>query len=316
MLRHVGKFNQLIVNPKLMPQYDFVKIVEVGPRDGLQNIKEIIPTAKKVKLINKLSQIGLRNIEITSFVSPKKVPQMSDSKEVSQAIKRHPNITYSVLIPNEQGLQNAIKSNIKEIEIFTSASEEFCKKNLDCDIETSFKRFKKLIPLAKENNIRIRGCVSCIFEDPYSGPVDPNQVIKVAKKLYDLGCDEIVLADTTGVGYPDQVNSLTKLIKQIIPINIIAYHFHNTHRRALPNVLLALQNGIRIFDSSIAGLGGCPYAKNATGNIATEDLVYLLNKRNCYTGINFDALMNVVNWIYTDLGIKHQAVICRDNKKK
>lgn len=287
----------------------FVKIVEVGPRDGLQNIKKIIPTYHKVNLINKLSTTGLNNIEITSFVSPKWIPQMADSKLVCNSIQKEPHINYSALVPNKKGLLDAISCNINEIELFTSAGNKFCKKNLNCDIYTSLCRFRELIPLAKQNNIRIRGCISCIFEDPFDGPITPFKVCYLASFLRELGCDEIVLADTTGIGTPNQVNDLTKVIKKVLPINKIAYHFHNTHHRALPNVLMALQHGVRIFDSSIAGLGGCPYAQNATGNVATEDLIYLLHKQGYYTNINLNSILKTVEWIKQELNITPQSVI-------
>ena len=271
-----------------------IKIVEVGPRDGLQNIKKFIPTNKKIELINLLSQTGLKNIQVTSFVSPNWIPQFKDNKEVFNNIRKINNINYSVLVPNEIGLNNALNCGSKEIEIFTSASEAFCRSNLNCDIKETFERFIKLIPIAKQNNIRIRGTVSCCFDDPFSGHVNMFNVVYVAIQLYKLGCDEIVLADTTGTATPDRVDSLTRLIKNVIPIEKIAYHFHDTHKRAIPNIYAALQHNVRIFDSSIGGLGGCPYAKNATGNVATEKVVHFLKSQNYYTGINLDKLNDIV----------------------
>ena len=272
---------------------DFVKIVEVGPRDGLQNVKKVVPTDVKVKLIDGLSQSGLKSIEATSFVSPKWVPQLADAKEVMSRITRNPECVYPVLVPNLKGLETALTCETTEIGIFTAASETFCKKNINCSIKESYERFAPTIELAKKNNITIRGYVSCVAGCPYQGDVDHGSVGEVSQKLLEMGCSEISLGDTIGVGTPGKINELLKAILPFLPVENVALHMHDTYGQALGNVYVGLDHGIRVFDSSVAGLGGCPYARGASGNVATEDLIYMLHGGGCETGVDIDKVIEV-----------------------
>lgn len=276
---------------------DFVKIVEVGPRDGLQNIKNIIPTDVKVELINRLSQTGLRAIESTSFVSPKWVPQLADGKEVMAKISRNPICVYPVLVPNLKGLESALKCDVTEIGIFTAASEAFCKKNTNCSIEESFERFVPTIELAKENNVAIRGYVSCIAGCPYQGEVSHATVADVSQKLLEIGCSEISLGDTIGVGTPGKIRHLLQSILPHLPVKQLALHMHDTYGQAVANVFVGLDHGIRVFDSSVSGLGGCPYARGASGNVATEDLLYMLHDSGCETGVDIKKVIETGHFI-------------------
>jgi hydroxymethylglutaryl-CoA lyase len=254
-----------------------VKIVEVGPRDGLQNEKQLIPTATKIALIEDLVDAGLTYVEAGSFVNPKWVPQMADSAEVFSGIQRKTNITYAALIPNLQGFERAIAVNANEVAIFAAASESFSQKNINCSIAESLQRFEPVMQAAKEKQIPVRGYISCVAGCPYSGAVDFQQVAKIAKDLLDMGCYEISLGDTIGVGTAGQIKQLIEVVAKNIAIEKLAVHMHDTYGQALANIFASLEMGIAVVDSSIAGLGGCPYAKGATGNVATEDLVYMLN---------------------------------------
>jgi hydroxymethylglutaryl-CoA lyase len=254
-----------------------VKIVEVGPRDGLQNEKQLISTATKIALIEDLVDAGLTYIEAGSFVIPKWVPQMADSAEVFASIQRKTNITYAALIPNLQGFERAIAVNATEVAIFAAASEAFSQKNINCSIAESIQRFENVIQAAKEKHIPVRGYISCVAGCPYSGKVDFQQVAKIAKDLLDMGCYEISLGDTIGVGTAGQIKQLIEVVAENIAIEKLAVHMHETYGQALANIFASLEMGISVVDSSVAGLGGCPYAKGATGNVATEDLVYMLN---------------------------------------
>ena len=276
---------------------DFVKIVEVGPRDGLQNVKSIVPTDIKVQLIDKLSLSGLKSIESTSFVSPKWVPQLADGKEVMSRISRNPDCVYPVLVPNLKGLESALTCGITEIGIFTAASEAFCKKNINCSIEESFERFAPTIELAKDNGIAIRGYVSCIAGCPYQGHVDHGSVAKVSQKLLEMGCSEISLGDTIGVGTPGKIKELLQAILPHLPVENLALHMHDTYGQAVANVYVGLDHGIRVFDSSVSGLGGCPYAQGASGNVATEDLIYMLHDNGCDTGVDIDSVIETGHFI-------------------
>jgi hydroxymethylglutaryl-CoA lyase len=251
-----------------------VRIVEVGARDGLQNEKTV-STADKVALINALSAAGLKDIEAGAFVSPKWVPQMADSADVISALDL-PNVNLSALTPNLKGAQAAHAVGIKEFAIFTAASESFCQKNINCSIEQSIERFSEVIAFAKANNIRVRGYVSCVLGCPYEGEIDPQVVLKVSQKLLDLGCYEVSLGDTIGVGTAKKVTQLIELLLTHIDKAKLAVHFHDTYGQALTNIYAALSLGIATVDAAVAGLGGCPYAKGASGNVATEDVVYLL----------------------------------------
>lgn len=274
-----------------------VRIVEVGPRDGLQNEKHIIPTATKIQLINNLVDAGLTYIEAGSFVNPKWVPQMADSDEVFAGIARKPGVTYAALTPNLQGYERAIKANANEVAIFAAASEAFSQKNINCSISESIKRFETLINAAKAQQIPVRGYISCIAGCPYSGAVDVQTVAAIAKELLAMGCYEISLGDTIGAGTAGQIKHLIEMLARDIPIEKIAAHMHDTYGQALANIYAALEMGVSVIDSSVAGLGGCPYAAGATGNVATEDLVYLLNGLGIEHGVDLEKLIYAGNTI-------------------
>ena len=268
-----------------------VKIVEVGPRDGLQNEKEIVSTAKKVGLINLLSNCGFQAIEATSFVSPKAIPQLADAAKVFTKIKQRDGITYPVLVPNLKGLDAAIEVGVKEIAVFTAASESFNKKNINASIDESFARLEPVIKKARQEKIAVRAYVSCVLGCPYEGDIDPQVVSEVSKRLFDLGCYEISLGDTIGSGTPLKAQDMINSVNRHVPLSKIAMHFHDTRGQALANILASLEIGISTFDSAVAGLGGCPYAQGATGNVATEDLLYMLHGMGIETGIDLDKVL-------------------------
>lgn len=270
---------------------DLVSIVEVGPRDGLQNEPSIVSLADKIKLIENLADAGLKHIEAGSFVSPKWVPQMADSLAVFEGISRQTDVIYSALTPNMQGFESALKAKADEVAIFTAASEAFTQKNINCSIEQSIERFVPLIEAAKANNLRVRAYVSCILGCPYEGKISHKKVIEVTQHLLELGCYEVSLGDTIGIGRPHETNALLKTMLKEFSTNQLALHFHDTYGQAIANQYVALELGFRRFDSSVAGLGGCPYAKGASGNVATEDLVYMLEGAGMKTGINLDTLI-------------------------
>jgi hydroxymethylglutaryl-CoA lyase len=274
-----------------------VRIVEVGPRDGLQNEKQAIPTSAKIQLIENLVAAGLTYIEAGSFVNPKWVPQMADSGAVFAGIERKPGITYAALTPNLQGYERAIAVNANEVAIFAAASEAFSQKNINCSISESIQRFEKLVSVAKAQKIPVRGYISCVAGCPYSGAVDATTVADIAKELLAMGCYEISLGDTIGVGTAGQIKHLVETLARDIPIEKIAAHMHDTYGQALTNIYAALEMGVSVVDSSIAGLGGCPYAAGATGNIATEDVVYLLNGLGIEHGVNLEKLVYAGNTI-------------------
>jgi hydroxymethylglutaryl-CoA lyase len=267
-----------------------VKIVEVGPRDGLQNENQLISLDAKVQLIDELGLAGVKFIESGSFVSPKWVPQMADSASVFANIARRTDVCYSALTPNLQGLEGALMAKADEVAIFGSASESFSQKNINCSIEESLHRFQPLIEQAKKQQIRVRAYVSCVLGCPYEGAVDPNKVATLARDLFDMGCYEVSLGDTIGVGTPIKTATLLESVLPFIASNKLAVHFHDTYGQALANILVALQYGISVIDSSVAGLGGCPYAKGAAGNVATEDVVFMLNGMDISTGIDIEKL--------------------------
>lgn len=275
-----------------------VKLVEVGPRDGLQNEKDIIPTEIKVEFINRLSDTGLPVIETTSFVSPEWVPQLGDAKEVLTSIKKETGTKYPVLVPNLKGFENAMEANATEISVFTAASETFSQKNTNCSIDESLSRLEKVIDAANAKNIPVRGYVSCVLGCPYEGDVAPEAVHHVAKQLMDLGCYEISLGDTIGVGTAKKTDALIHLVSKTVPFEKLAVHFHDTYGQALANILAALQCGVSTIDSSIGGLGGCAYAPGAGGNVATEDVLYLLNGLGIETGVDMQALLNADHFIF------------------
>lgn len=280
-----------------------VKIVEVGPRDGLQNEKAIIPTQSKIQLIRKLQDAGLTRIEIGSFVSPKYVPQMADTSEIVKALIKNDNTatpsssSLSVLTPNLKGFKMANELGVKEIAIFGSASEAFSKKNINCSIEESLKKFKIVCDHAKLHNMKVRGYVSCVLGCPYEGHVEPTKVAQLASHLLDLGCFEVSLGDTIGVGNPSSTAELLDTCLQHIDANQLAVHFHDTYAMSIANIVTALEKGITVIDSSVSGLGGCPYAKGASGNVATEDVIYLLDGLGIQHGVDMNKLRDAQRYI-------------------
>ncbi|MDR6712445.1 hydroxymethylglutaryl-CoA lyase [Pseudomonas hunanensis] len=268
-----------------------VRLVEVGPRDGLQNEAQPITVADKVRLVDDLSEAGLSYIEVGSFVSPKWVPQMAGSAEVFSAIKQRAGVTYAALAPNLRGFEDALAAGVKEVAVFAAASEAFSQRNINCSISESLKRFEPIMDAAHAHGIRVRGYVSCVLGCPYEGKVNAEQVAPVAKALHDMGCYEVSLGDTLGSGTAGDTRRLFEVVAQQVPRAQLAGHFHDTYGQALANVYASLLEGIHVFDSSVAGLGGCPYAKGATGNIATEDVLYLLQGLGIETGIDLDRLI-------------------------
>lgn len=279
-----------------------VKIVEVGPRDGLQNEKEFVPTDVKIDLVNRLSAAGFRNIEAASFVSPKWVPQMADGAQVMSAIERRPGTIYSVLTPNMKGFDGALAARADEIVIFGAASEAFSQKNINCSIAESIARFEPVARAAKESGLRVRGSISCALGCPYQGDVPVPAVVDVVQRMAALGCDEIDIADTIGVGTAGRTRELFAAVTKVFPRDRLSGHFHDTYGQALANIYAALLEGIEIFHASVAGLGGCPYAKGATGNVATEDVLYLMNGLGIETGIDLDAVVSIGDFISKAIG--------------
>jgi len=268
-----------------------VRLVEVGPRDGLQNEKQPISVADKVRLVDDLSAAGLGYIEVGSFVSPKWVPQMAGSAEVFAQIQQHPGITYAALAPNMKGFEDALAAGVREVAVFAAASEAFSQKNINCSISQSLERFVPLMEAAKAHNVRVRGYVSCVLGCPYEGEVRAEQVASVAKELYAMGCYEVSLGDTIGTGTASKTRHLFNVVGRDIPRHLLAGHFHDTYGQALTNIYASLLEGIHVFDSSVAGLGGCPYAKGASGNVASEDVLYLLGGLGIESGIDMDRLI-------------------------
>ena len=279
-----------------------VKIVEVGPRDGLQNESVKIPLEIKVSLIDRLAAAGYGTIEATAFVSPKWIPQMADADELMRSIDRKPGVVYAALVPNMHGMRAALAADMDEVIIFTAASETFAQKNIHCSITESIERFRDVAVEARKNNVRLRGSISCAFGCPYEGPVRSASVADVVRQLRELGCDEIDIADTIGVATPAQVRSIMSAVIGEFPAIKLAGHFHDTFGQALANVCAGLEAGIKIFHSSVAGLGGCPYATGATGNLASEDLLYLLQGLGMHTGVDLDAVVDTGLFISGYLG--------------
>jgi len=279
-----------------------VKIVEVGPRDGLQNEKQPVSAEDKIALIEQLANAGVSYIESGSFVSPKWVPQMATSAEIFEKLNKKTGVTYAALTPNMRGFEGAMAVNADEVAIFGAASESFSQKNINCSIEESLDRFIPIMAAAKAANVKVRGYVSCALGCPYEGEIDPEKVALVAKKLYNMGCYEISLGDTVGVGTPASVTKMLSAVSAYVPIDKLAVHFHDTYGQALANIYAALQMGINVVDTAIAGLGGCPYAKGASGNVATEDVVYMLNGLHIKTSIDFEKLLKAGWFISEQLG--------------
>lgn len=281
-----------------------VRIVEVGPRDGLQNEPQTISADIKIELVNRLSAAGFPNVEAASFVSPKWVPQMATSAEVMAGITRRPGTIYSALVPNMKGFEAALAAGVDEIVIFAAASEAFSQKNINCSIAESIARFRDVAAETKRNNLRLRGALSCAFGCPYQGEVGADSVADVVQQLRDLGCDEIDIADTIGVATPRHVQVIMQRAAQEFPIDRLSGHFHDTYGQALANIYASLEVGITIFHASVAGLGGCPYAKGTTGNVATEDVLYMMNGLGIETGIDLDAVVDAGQFISQHLGRK------------
>ncbi len=288
-----------------------VRIVEVGPRDGLQNEKQIIDTGTKVELIERLVDAGLSYIEAGSFVNPKWVPQMAGSEDIFTQITRKPGVTYAALTPNLKGFERALSVNATEVAIFGAASEAFSQKNINCSISESIERFAPVIEAAKAENIPVRGYVSCVTGCPYEGDIDPDTVRYVAGQLMAMGCYEVSLGDTIGAGTVGSVKQMLEAVAKDVATEQLAVHFHDTYGQALANIYAALQMGISVVDSSVAGLGGCPYAKGASGNVATEDVVYLLNGLGIKTGIDLKQLIAAGNFISAKLGRDNQSKAAR-----
>ena len=274
-----------------------VHIVDVGPRDGLQNEKQMIPADVKVELVDRLTDAGFTNIEVTSFVSPKWVPQMGDAADVMARIRRKPGVTYSVLVPNAKGMEGAIAAKADEIVVFAAASEAFSQKNINCSIDESIERFRPVTAQAQQHGIRIRGAISCALGCPYQGEVETAAVAHVARRMKDIGVQHVGVADTIGTGTPEKTKHVFDAVLAVYDLDDISGHFHDTYGMATANVYACLELGIASFDSSIAGLGGCPYAKGATGNVATEDVLYLLNGLGIETGIDFAKAVATGQWI-------------------
>jgi len=279
-----------------------VKMVEVSPRDGLQNEAKSVPVDVKVALIDRLSACGLPAIEVGSFVSPKWVPQMADTDQVLARIQRRPGVSYPVLVPNLKGLEAALAAGVSEIAMFGAASESFSKRNINCTIDESLERFGSVARAARERGLRVRGYVSCVLGCPYEGDIAPAAVARVAGRLYAEGCYEVSLGDTIGVGTPARAQAMIKAVAGAVPLDRLALHFHDTYGQALANILACLELGVGVIDSAVAGLGGCPYAKVATGNVASEDVLYMLNGLGIETGVDLDRLAKSGRYISEFLG--------------
>ena len=281
---------------------DAVRIVEVGPRDGLQNEPREVPTATKVELIERLAAAGLPAVEATAFVSPKWVPQMADHTEVLERIRRRPGVSYPVLTPNLKGFESARAAGATEVAVFGAASEAFSRKNINCSIAESLDRFRSVVESALKEKIKVRGYVSCVLGCPYQGEVKPDAVAAVAGALHDMGCYEVSLGDTIGVGTPGRTRAMIEACAKRVPLAQLAGHYHDTYGQALANIYASLEAGVRTFDASVAGLGGCPYAAGASGNVATEDVVYMLHGLGMKTGVDLAQLVAIGRWICAALG--------------
>ncbi len=277
-----------------------VKIVDVGPRDGLQNEAKSVPAEAKIAFIERLADAGIQSVEAGAFVSPKWVPQMADTAQVLAGLKRKPGTSYPVLVPNMKGFEAALASNVEEIAVFGAASESFSRKNINCSIAESLERFAPVVAAAKDKRIRVRGYVSCVLGCPYEGAIAPQAVADVAAKLHAMGCYEVSLGDTIGVGTPAKAQAMLDAVAARVPVEHLAVHFHDTYGQALANILACLERGVAVADSSTAGLGGCPYAKGASGNVATEDVLYMLNGLGIETGVDFDQVARA-GWAISDL---------------
>jgi len=293
-----------------------VRIVEVGPRDGLQNEAREVPTEVKVELIERLADAGLPAVEATAFVSPKWVPQMADHTEVLERIRRKPGVDYPVLAPNLKGFESARAAGATEVAIFGAASESFSRKNINCSIAESLERFRPVAEEAKKHGVKVRGYVSCVLGCPYEGAIAPASVAKVAKALFDMGCYEVSLGDTIGTGTPAKARAMIEACAADVPMAKLAGHYHDTYGQALANIYASFELGVRTFDASIAGLGGCPYAAGASGNVATEDVVYMLDGMGVRTGIDLGQLVEIGRWICGVLGKEPSSKVNKAYKKR
>jgi isopropylmalate/homocitrate/citramalate synthase len=292
-----------------------VRIVEVAPRDGLQNEAQTVSTATKVEFISLLAATGLKSIEATAFVSPKRVPQMADHSQVLRALPRDSGVSYPVLVPNLRGFEAALEAGATEVAVFAAASETFSQRNIHCSIAESLERFSPVFEAAHAAGIRVRGYVSCVLGCPYEGAVDPARVANVAERLFQAGCYEISLGDTIGVGTPIRTRELIATTAPRVPAEKLAGHFHDTYGQALANIYAAFEAGVRVFDASVSGLGGCPYAPGATGNVATEDLLYMLNGMGIETGVDLDKLITAGTFICEKLGRQTQSRLALARQK-
>ena len=288
-----------------------VRIVDVGPRDGLQNEARSVPTAVKIELISRLAEAGLPAVEATAFVSPKWVPQMADSAEVMAGVRKKPGVAYPVLVPNMQGFEAARAAGAEEIAVFGAATETFSRKNINCSIAESLARFAPVVAAARKRGMRARGYISCAAGCPYEGEVKPQAVAAVAEKLYAMGCYEISLGDTIGVGTPRKIRAMIEAVAKKVPIGKLAGHYHDTYGQALANIYASLELGVKTFDTSVAGLGGCPYAKGATGNVATEDVVYMLDGLGVESGVDLVKLFRAGQFICRELGREPASKVAR-----
>jgi len=288
-----------------------VRIVEVGPRDGLQNEPKSVPAAVKIELVRRLVEAGLRSVEATAFVSPKWVPQMADHAEVMAGVEKRPGVAYPVLVPNMKGFEAAREAGADEIEVFGAASETFSRKNINCSIAESLERFAPVVEAARAKRMRVRGAISCAAGCPYEGEVKPRAVAALAEKLHEMGCYEISLADTIGVGTPGKIRAMIEAVAKKVPIAKLAGHYHDTYGQALANIYASLEAGVKTFDSSVAGLGGCPYARGATGNVATEDVIYMLDGLGIETGVDLEKLFRAGQFICKALGREPASRVAR-----
>ena len=284
-----------------MTSSDHVRIVEVGARDGLQNEKTLLPATVKIELIDRLSDTGLQTIEATSFVSPQWVPQLADAAEVFGGIRKKPGVSYPVLVPNMQGYQRALAAGTTDVAVFTAASEAFNRRNINASIDESIERFAPVLEQARADGVGVRGYVSTVLGCPYQGDVAISDVVRVARRLHQMGCHEISLGDTIGVGTPAKARAMLRAVAGEVPMAALAVHFHDTYGQALANILACLEEGVRVIDSAVSGTGGCPYAKGATGNVASEDVVYMLHGMGLETGVDLDLLINTGAWLATQL---------------
>jgi hydroxymethylglutaryl-CoA lyase len=293
-----------------------VRIVEVGPRDGLQNEPREVPTAVKLELIERLAEAGLPAVEATAFVSPKWIPQMADHTEVLERLRRRPGVDYPVLAPNLKGFEAARAAGAKEVAIFGAASESFSKKNINCSIAESLDRFRPVAAEAKKHGIKVRGYVSCVLGCPYEGEIAPGRVAAVARALHEMGCYEVSLGDTIGTGTPKKTRAMIEACARHVPLDKLAGHYHDTYGQALANIYASLELGVRTFDASVAGLGGCPYAAGASGNVATEDVVYMLDGMGLKSGVNLAKLVEIGRWICGVLGREPSSKVNKAFKTK